>query len=152
MSDSDPQPSISEMLATGLSNFKHNAKSSIEHLGGRDWIRIIMIVGTYLLIRPHLVKYGMRKQQKAHEEAEAATAGTGAEIHPNELRGGKKFAIPGVNDSEEEEEEAKPAEWGKKARVRQRRFIRGRLEEEERRLLDEQETESDKEIEELLTR
>lgn len=89
-------------------------------------------------------------QKRAHEKDAQET--TDAEIQPNELRGGKKIAIPGVeSDGEEEEGEQEVPKWGAKARVRQRKFIRSALEKEEKRLQDEQEDESDKEIEEFLT-
>lgn len=91
-------------------------------------------------------------QAKAHEKDAAQTEAEGAELSPNDLRGGKKakVEIPGVGDSSDEEEEARPGDWGKQARVRQRKFIRQALEREEARLADEQEAESDKEIEEFL--
>lgn len=117
----------------------------------KAWIRMIIIVGTYCLIRPYLIKWGAAHQKKQHEAANAANASnTDASIHPNELRTGKKMAIPGVDDDSDEEADSKGANWGKNARVRQRKFIRKAMEKEEQRLQDEQEAESDKEIEDLL--
>jgi hypothetical protein len=140
--------SISDTLATWADNFKHNATHAFAGMNPKDWIRIVMIVGTYCLIRPYLIKLGARAQQKQHEKDAAATL---AEISPNELRGEGKIQIPGLGDSDEEEDtEVKPGDWGKKARVRQRKFIRDAIKKEEDRLRDEQEAESDKEIEQFL--
>lgn len=119
-------------------------------MGPRDYIRLIIIIGAYCLLRPQIIKLGARLQTKQHERD---ALDDGAEIHPNELRG--KFEIPGVDpDSDEEdleEDEGRTGDWGRKARVRQRKFIREALEREEKRLADEQEDESDKDIEEFLT-
>lgn len=128
-----------------------NSTASVTNTKPQNWIRLVVIVGAYLLIRPYLMKFGERMQEKQHERDAAAAAGTGADIHPNELRTGKKFAIPGVSESDDEEEtEIRPGDWGKKARVRQRKFIRHTMEKEEQRLLDEQEEEDLKEILDLL--
>ncbi|KAF2262378.1 DUF1531-domain-containing protein [Lojkania enalia] len=133
-------------LTTYWDNFTRNTKASLERMQLKDYIRLIWIVGAYLLIRPYLMKLGEKMQTKAHEKDTAETA----EIHPNQLRG--KIEIPGVDDSDEDNEgEAKPGDWGRNARLRQRKFIRNALEKHEERLRAEQEDESDKEIEEFLT-
>jgi hypothetical protein len=147
----DDKKSLTEILSTWGTNFTTNTAKSFSDMSAKDWIRIIIIVGTYSLIRPYILKLGARAQNRAHEKD--AADDTGAEVHPNELRTGKKIEIPGVADSDEEEdgvEGESVADWGKKARVRQRRFIRGALEKAEKKLADEQEAESDKEIEEFL--
>lgn len=92
------------------------------------------------------MKLGAKMQTKSHE---ADSADTGL-MNPNELRG--KVEIPGVDEDsdEEEEEEGTVGNWGRNARVRQRKFIREALKREEQRLRDEAEAESDKEIEEFL--
>lgn len=143
--------SLLESLATWKDNLVRNSTASVTNTKPQNWIRLVVIVGAYLLIRPYLMKFGERMQEKQHERDAAAAAGTGADIHPNELRTGKKFAIPGVSESDDEEEtEIRPGDWGKKARVRQRKFIRHTMEKEEQRLLDEQEEEDLKEILDLL--
>lgn len=142
--------SIPELLSTWGNNFTRNTSAAFAEMRPKDYIRLVIIIGTYCLLRPYLIKLGARAQQKAHEKD---SVDTGAEIHPNELRGTKsKIEIPGVGDSDEEEEEteARPGDWGRKARVRQRKFIRDALAKEEQRLQDEQEAESDKEIEQYL--
>lgn len=113
---------------------------------------MVVIVGAYLLLRPFLVKLGARQQRKVHEREAARTAAeaTEAELHPNQLRGGK-VEIPGLDDSDEEQDaDVKPANWGRNARVRQRKFVRDTITKEEERLRNEQEAESDKEIEQFL--
>ncbi|KAF2281447.1 DUF1531-domain-containing protein, partial [Westerdykella ornata] len=143
----------SQLLSTWGSNFTRNTKAGLADMTPKDWIRLVIIVGTYCLLRPYLIKLGGRMQTKSHEADAAETEALGAEISPNDLRGGKKgkIEIPGVGDSsDEDEEESRPGDWGKKARVRQRKFIREALEREERRLAEDQEAESDKEIEQFL--
>lgn len=147
-------PSIPELLTTWKDNFVRNTSEAFVNMKPEGYIRLVIIVGTYALLRPYLMKLGARMQERQHEKdaAETQAAATGATVHPNELRTGKKVAIPGVEDSDDEEEtEPQPAQWGKKARIRQRKFIRQAIEKEEQRLRDEQEAESDKEIEDLLT-
>jgi len=149
--DAQGKQSITAILSEWGTNFTTNTAKSFATMTAKDWIRIVIIVGTYSLIRPYILKLGAKAQNRAHEKDALDTGG--AEVHPNELRSGKKFKIPGVadtDDEDEEEEGEKVADWGKKARVRQRKFIRGALEKEEKRLADELEAESDKEIEEFL--
>ena len=156
-------PQLSELpalLSTWAGNFTNQTSSMFSRMGPKDWIRLIMVIGGYVLMRPYLVTMGAKFQQKQFEkqqnqekaeaeerlQAKAAKAG----IDPNVLRGVRKMDIPGVDsDSEDEEREEEAAEWGRKARVRQRQHIRRAMEEQERRL-HEKATESDKEIEDLL--
>ncbi|KAF2446844.1 DUF1531-domain-containing protein [Karstenula rhodostoma CBS 690.94] len=138
---------VQEFVDSRLRNFT----ASFSRLKPEGWIRLIWIVGAYMLLRPFLMKLGARAQERQHEKESAEAVDTGAEVHPNELRGGKKIAIPGVDsDDEEEKTEAKPGQWGKKARVKQRKFIRETLVKEEKRLQDEQEQEDLKDIADLL--
>lgn len=150
MSDSSSNNVVGETLNQWKDNLNHNTKAAFTKMSPKDWIRLVVIVGAYLLIRPYLVKLGARQQRKVHER-DAAESKAEQEIHPNQLRGGK-VEIPGLDDSddEEEKEEAKPGDWGRNARVRQRKFIRETLSKEEERLRDEQEAESDKEIDQYL--
>jgi hypothetical protein len=129
-----------------------NLWASFSRLKPEGWIRLIWIVGAYMLLRPYLLKFGARAQERQHEKESAEGAPTGAELHPNDLRGGKKVAIPGLDSGDEADEktEAKPGQWGKKARVRQRKLVRETLEKEEKRLQDEQEQEDLKGIADLL--
>ncbi|OCL12124.1 DUF1531-domain-containing protein [Glonium stellatum] len=141
-------PDITTLLSTWAGNFQRNTSSAFAELRLQDYIRLVVIIGGYCLLRPWLMKLGAKMQTKSHE---ADSADTGL-MNPNELRG--KVEIPGVDeDSDEEEEEAAAGtagNWGRGARVRQRKFIREALEREEKRLREETEAESDKEIEEFL--
>jgi hypothetical protein len=140
--------SITDTLATWRDNFVRNTSSAFTTMTPERYIRLVVIVGTYALLRPYLIKLGAKLQEKQHERDAAEVLG---DIHPNELRTGKKYAIPGLDeDDDEDEDDVQPGDWGKTARVRQRNFIRQALEKEEKRLQDEQEAESDKEIEDLL--
>lgn len=100
-----------------------------------------------MLLRPYLIKLGGRSQMKVHEQeaAEAVPA-----LSPNDLRG--QVTIP--EDSSDSEDEATSsgaqADWGKKARRRQRHMIKRLLEVEEKRLEESKEEEEDKDIEEFL--
>ncbi|KAF2460513.1 protein trafficking Pga2 [Lineolata rhizophorae] len=158
-------PDLSGTLSTWAANLQRNTFASFSRLRAVDYIRLVAIVGAYLLLRPYLMKLGAKLQRRdmerqnkeSSENADAVAAA--AEMNPNELRrGGRKAAraaeveIPGVESEEDEEEgEAGPGmDWGRSARVRQRRFIREKLAEHEAKLREQAEAESDKEIEEFL--
>ncbi len=98
-----------------------------------------------MLLRPYLIHLGKKSQMASHEAAEK----TGAEMSPNELRG--KVDIPDESEDEAETAEASSADWGKKARRRQRKFLKDMLAEEERKLQETLEEEEDKDIEQYLT-
>jgi hypothetical protein len=139
-----------ETLATWRDNFMRNTSEAFTNMKPEGYIRLVVIIGAYALLRPYIMKIGAKLQERQHER-DALEELLPADIHPNELRTGKKFAIPGVEESDDEEDgEARPGQWGKTARVRQRKFIREKLEEEERRLQEEQEAEDDKDIADLL--
>ena len=117
----------------------------IKNVGGASdgmtllkWIRMIAIVGGYLLLRPYIEKGAAKWMGSEHEKeldpAEMAKAnGKKAKISPNSLRG--QVEIPDDTDEEEEEEgQATGADWGKKARKRQRTVLRKILEAEEKLL------------------
>jgi len=116
----------------------------IKNVGGASdgmtllkWIRMIAIVGGYLLLRPYIEKGAAKWMGSEHEKeldpAEMAKAnGKKAKISPNSLRG--QVEIPDDTDEEEEEGQATGADWGKKARKRQRTVLRKILEAEEKLL------------------
>ncbi|CAP73560.1 uncharacterized protein PODANS_2_9260 [Podospora anserina S mat+] len=143
-------------LATTIGDrFTTNLKSTLDNMSPQKWIRVIIVAGAYLLLRPYLMKLGGRAQMASYEDEHAATeaefaAKAKAKISPNELRG--KVQIPEDTDSEGEDAEggSTAADWGKKARRRQRDMIKKLLEAEERRLQESKEEEEDKDIEEFL--
>jgi hypothetical protein len=140
-----------QTLMTWRDNFNRNTRAAFTSMTPENYIRLVVIVGAYALIRPYLMKIGAKLQERQHERDALEELLPAGDIHPNELRTGKKFAIPGVEESDgEEDEEAKPGQWGKKARVRQRKMIRHTLEEQERMLQEEQDEEDLKDIVDLL--
>lgn len=147
---------ILELAGIGYDRFTTNFRKSFEGMSPEKWIRIVIIVGTYCLIRPYLMKLGGKAQMKQHEK-EAAEAKAEeekkAKMSPNELRGYKE--IPEDSDDEGGEGQAEgqttSTEWGKKARKRQRHMIKKILDAEEQRLQELQDDDEDKDIQEFLT-
>ncbi|CAB89001.1 protein trafficking protein Pga2 [Schizosaccharomyces pombe] len=88
----------------------------------KDWIRIIVYVGGYMLIRPYLMKLGAKIQEREHRKSllEGEVDGT---LDP-EMTHGTKPKEHGEFDTDDEEEEENPdAEfrWGYSARRRIRK-------------------------------
>ena len=67
-----------------------NLKQTFANLSLEKWIRLVVIVGAYMLLRPYLMKLGSRVQMARHEkesaEAEAEAARLG-KVSPNAVRG-----------------------------------------------------------------
>ncbi|KAL3957705.1 hypothetical protein ACCO45_008283 [Purpureocillium lilacinum] len=111
-------------------NATNNLSSSFSSMTTQGWIRLIVIVGGYMLLRPHLMKFATKGAVKKMEEEDAKSRekdAAQAEISPNEFRGIKEKLM--------------------KARVRQRQMLKDLLEEEERRRAAENE---DADIQEFL--
>lgn len=107
----------------------------LDGMNSKRWIRLIAIVGAYFLIRPYILKFGAKIQAEEHaksihsEEAKAQKA----KISANSIRG--QVEIPNSEDEEDEvEATGNEPQWGKKARKRSRKVVRDILEEQERRL------------------
>lgn len=161
---------LANLASTIGHRFTTNVQSTLANMSPEKWIRLIIIAGACtspppspvptttnplplpvdMLLRPYLIKLGGRSQMKVHEQeaAEAVPA-----LSPNDLRG--QVTIP--EDSSDSEDEAAgatssgaQADWGKKARRRQRHMIKRLLEVEEKRLEESKEEEEDKDIEEFL--
>lgn len=153
---------ITNLLYIAYERFTRNLRGSLEGMSPEKWIRIVIIVGTYMLLRPYLLKLGGKAQMNQHEKeaAEAeAEAEAKAKLSPNELRG-HKIEIPEDSDDSDAEGEggegkktgsASATDWGKKARRRQRTMVKKLLDAEEKRLQELQEDDEDKDIEEFLT-
>ncbi|KAI1847232.1 hypothetical protein JX265_013357 [Neoarthrinium moseri] len=133
--------------------FTTNLTASFTTMTLKHWIRLVMIVGTYLLVRPYIIKLGAKHQEKQFEKAHAEEEEAQAKISPNQLRG--QVDVPDDSDDELPEPEATAAstaaDWGKKARKRQRNMIKKLIDAEEKRLQELQEDEEDKDIEQYLT-
>ena len=90
-----------------------------------DWLRLVIIIGGYILLRPILLRLGAKLQETSLEKED------------------KRRANNGVKEESENDERAKKGlEWGANARIRQRKI-------EERGVVDGEESDSD-ELEELL--
>ncbi|UNI18982.1 hypothetical protein JDV02_005208 [Purpureocillium takamizusanense] len=128
-------------------NATNNISNSFSSLTTQGWIRLIVIVGGYMLLRPHLMKFVTKGAVKKMEEDDARSRekdAAEAEITPNEFRGIKEKLMV---QAEEDEGDGTGADWGQKARVRQRQMLKDLLEEEERRRAAENE---DADIQEFL--
>ncbi|OBT78178.1 hypothetical protein VF21_02645 [Pseudogymnoascus sp. 05NY08] len=149
-------------IVQGFENLKNNA----EHYASmslKEWVRIVTIIGAYLLLRPYLSQWAAKLQSDQHDKEidadEMATPATGpkAAISANSLRGQVK--VP--EDSEDDEDtgeavvaaETTGANWGKKARKRQRAMIKRIIEADEKLRAETEayDDEEDKDIEQYLT-
>jgi hypothetical protein len=142
---------IPMQLGQWYHNFTHNIVHMWDGMTAIKYIRMIAVVGAYILLRPYIAKFGERFQEKQHEkELDPYEMGEQkAKLSPNALRGVGGKAVE-LEDSEGEEEEGEgtsaDVKWGKKARMRQRMSIKKLLEEKERLLQEQQEDDDDKDI------
>jgi hypothetical protein len=136
-----------EILLQRFDHWTANLKQTLAGLDAQKLIRIVAIVGAYLLLRPYLIKLAGKSQMGQHEKEEEEAAAAKAKLSPNDLRG--KVQIP--DDSDDEEGEPVVADWGKKARRRQRKVLKKMLDDHAKKLEEEQEDDEDKDIEEFLT-
>lgn len=146
-----------------------NLAGSFGSLNIHQWLRLIVIAGAYMLLRPYIIKLGGRVQMKQHEadekasllEAVAIANGEKPALSANDLRNGKTTksvaadVIPSDDDDSDVEgpgaaAAASGTDWGKNARKRQRRMLRKLLEAHEQQLADAQGDEEDKDIAEFL--
>lgn len=90
-----------------------------------DWLRLVIIIGGYILLRPILVRYGAKLQEKHLEKEDA------------------KVSKEGVNKEKALDKKAqKDLQWGASARIRQRKAA-------ERQIQNGEESDSD-DLQELL--
>ena len=144
-------------VKTWIQNLQFQLKATFTEMSAQRYIRMVIIVCVYILIRPFLLKIGEKIQAKqldkihaADREAESSAA---AKISPNTLRGQRVVELPEEDSDEGEEGEGQVssgADWGKKARKRQRQAERRALEAEEKRRKEEEEDEDDRKIEEFM--
>jgi len=123
---------------------KTNVSVTFTNMTLQQWIRLVAIVGAYALLRPYIIKWGAKHQEKQFEKDQQEVA----EISPNQLRG--ELNIPEPSDDEEEKGDSTATNWGKKARTRQRKMIKQLLDAEEKRLEETFDEQEDKDIEEFL--
>jgi hypothetical protein len=150
--DDAPALNLFGIAAAKVLEYGNNASSNLQDTFSRmtvhSWIRLTVIVGGYLLMRPYLMKWASKGAVQTMEDDDAKEKARLAEVTPNELRGVKEQLDEQEDeDVEADEGAASGANWGKKARVRQRVMVKQLLEAEERRR---QEEEEDKDIAEYL--
>ncbi|KAF4967174.1 hypothetical protein FSARC_5246 [Fusarium sarcochroum] len=122
-------------------NASNNLSNAFESMDTKAWLRLVVIVGGYMLLRPIFMKIvtkGAVRKMEEEDEREKRKA----QISPNELRG-----LAEDEPDIDEEGDGTGADWGQKARVRQRTMLKDMLEAEERRR---EEEEDDKDIADLL--
>lgn len=148
---------VLRLAGIGYDRFTTNMRNTLNDMSPEKWIRLVIVVGTYMLIRPYLLKLGGKVQMKQHEKeaAEAeAEATEKAKMSPNEFRG-HKIEVPDDSDDDDADAQAQgqasATDWGKKARKRQRTMVKKIIAAEEKRLQDLQDDDEDKDIEEFLT-
>jgi flagellar biosynthesis/type III secretory pathway M-ring protein FliF/YscJ len=90
-----------------------------------DWLRLLVIVGGYILLRPILIRFGARIQEKQLEKEDTKVSEHGAK-----------------QEKKQEKKSKDDLQWGAGARVRQRKA-------RDRQFQDGEESDSD-ELEELL--
>lgn len=132
-------------------NFQHNLTETVTKMAWHDYIRIVIVIGGYCLLRPYLILLGGKFQAKDHErELNEDEMSSAAAMSPNSLRG--QVQVPEDSDDEDGGEGAGTTgtDWGRSARRRQRQLIRKILEAEEKLKAEEEEADSDKDIEEFL--
>jgi len=138
---------VYELVKGWGQNLQNNVGETFSNMTLEKYIRIVVIVGAYALLRPYIMKLGSKFQTKEHEkEVDPGEMAAAAAISPNSLRG--QVQVP--EDSEDEGGEVTSADWGKKARRRQRQLVRRVLEAEEKLRREQEEDEEDKDIEEFL--
>lgn len=156
----------------------NNLSGSFGSLNIHQWLRLVVIAGAYMLLRPYIIKLGGKIQMKQHEadekesliDAIAIAKGEKPALSANDLREGgdskKSKVVEAVLGSDAEDDsdddysvpggaaaaatKASGTDWGKNARKRQRRMVRKLLEAHEQQLADAAGDEEDKDIEEFL--
>ena len=116
------------------SNFANNLNASVSKLSSKDWVRLVMVVGAYLLMRPYLLRLAARQQEKSLER----------DLDPVEAKAVEKAQREGVtaqdirqnlDDSGSDGNAATTnTPLGKKARQRQRKVARKVVEEEQQKV------------------
>jgi hypothetical protein len=142
----DRQPEL-EDLGKVASSFITKASNSISqgfnNMTTEGWIRLTVVVGGYLLLRPYIMRFLGTMQV---DEMERQDAKSKAEISPSQLRG-ETIGGESLEEYEEDDGEATGSTWGQRARTRQRVMLKNLMEAAERQR---QEEEDDKDIADLL--
>ncbi|KAM0446126.1 hypothetical protein ACHAPV_006458 [Trichoderma viride] len=147
--DGQSSQSILGQLSQFGQNASNNVQKSFSDMSTQGWLRLLMVVCTYLLIRPYIINYSTKHAVKKLEEQDVKDKKFAeeqvAKMSPNDLRG--LSAVEEEDVDADEGADGSKANWGSKARVRQRKVLRKILEAEEQRRYEE---ESDEDIKDLL--
>lgn len=143
---------ILDLLSTIWTRFSTNLRGTLDGMTPEKWIRLVIIVGAYCLVRPYLMKLAGGNQMKQHETPIEDPNAAKAKVQPNTLRGQVEIPDNSDDDDEEAPSSATATDWGKKARRRQREVLKRMIDAEEKRLAELQEDEEDKDIEEFLVK
>ncbi|KAI5300909.1 hypothetical protein KEM55_004039 [Ascosphaera atra] len=149
-------PSVEDVKSyfhTWPTNASNAMRDTFSSLSIRDYIRIVWIIGGYVFMRPYLEKLFRKMfekgqaRQHAEEEEEEREAAAEGRMTANDLRGTSTAVKEDeVDDEDEELVNRKVPQWGRNARLRQKKAMRLIEEEFERR----KEEEDDKDIADLL--
>lgn len=140
--------SLAGTVTTWKGNFVRNSTGSFSGMTVKNWLRLTVIVCAYLLIRPHLLRLAAKVQEgKMAEEARKSEAELNTKMNANDLRSGKIEDIPNVD--EDNDSDADAGEWGRRARVRQRKIIKMATDRHEKDLIV-RSMDSDEDIADLL--
>ncbi|KFA63227.1 hypothetical protein S40285_04914 [Stachybotrys chlorohalonatus IBT 40285] len=140
----NPLGQVMAQFAQYGQNASNNIQSTFKSMTIQGWLRLVIIVGGYMLLRPYLLQLVTKGGVSKLQEQEAKEK---AEVSANEFRGVKEKLEEHDEEDAEEDTGESSGNWGQQARVRQRKVIRQLLEAEEKRR---QEEEEDKDIEEFL--
>ncbi|KAK6536722.1 hypothetical protein TWF281_000941 [Arthrobotrys megalospora] len=146
MSDEEEPLTPSLMFRRLQSRISQNLSGTFGTLTGTDYIRLIAIVGGYLLLRPYLQKIGAKYQERDHARA----IDLDNEQDSMAATGQKTRVIAGEgHDLDDEDESSDEEGWGRKKRLQQRKEKARKKKEIEDRIKAE-EDEEDKDIQEFL--
>ena len=79
-----------DYIIEGKNRLVNNSIKSFEGMTAQRWIRIILIVGAYMLVRPYLLKAAANRQKAALEREQEDLGLGGSGPTANDLRGGVK--------------------------------------------------------------
>ncbi|KAL8806065.1 MAG: hypothetical protein Q9182_001597 [Xanthomendoza sp. 2 TL-2023] len=111
-------------IAEWIAKLPRNTQESVQRLNFYGWVRLILVVAIYLLIRPWLMKLAERSQTASFEKVAKTSA-----LTPNVLRGHGN----GAAEEDSEESTSSSWSWGPKARKRQKQTVDRAVEKELRK-------------------
>lgn len=129
-------------LAQYGQNASNNLQGTVKSMSPQSWLRLIAVVGGYMMMRPYIMKWASKRAVEGMEEADEREK---AAMSANEFRGVKEKLI---EQEDEDKGDGTSSDWGQKARVRQRQVLKQMLEAEEERRA--QDAEDDEDIKEFL--